>query len=149
MKKVILSLFLILGLQASEDLHKHHLDVFVGGAKESRDQDESTHVIGLEYQYRINKSWGVGASIEALGNDTHREDAYILPITYHLTPNWKLFVGPGYEDDGHHKAFLVRIGAGYEIDLGHNFNVAPRFMVDAIEGHGPTYIAGFAFGYGF
>lgn len=145
-KLVVAFLLTVITLQASD--HKHHIEAFVGGAKEYRDQDETTHVLGLEYQYTLNKMWSVGAEIEALGDETARERAYILPVTLHLG-HWHVFAGPGYEDDGEHGAFLLRVGSGYAFEFAHNYTITPKLMVDVIGGHGPTLIGGLAFGYGF
>ena len=154
--KILLFCLLTLGLFAQEahnekhHSHKHHVEVFLGGAKEYRDIEKQTHVFGLEYQYRLNETWAVGGAVETLGNQTERERAYTIAASFYATPAWQIFAGPGYEvnEDGH-GVYYLRVGTGYGFNLGNSFTLTPKLMVDAIEGNGPTLIAGFALGYGF
>jgi len=141
--------------QESEHFHKHHVDVFLGATLEtntgskSDGKDKKSVAAGIEYQYRLNTSWGVGAAFETIGEDTIREQVYVLPVTYHINHDWSVFAGPGYEEDGHHGNYLLRAGFAYEYDLGSDFNLEPKFMADFIEGGRTTWVAGIALGYGF
>ena len=141
--------------QDSEHFHKHHVDVFLGATLETstgslgQNKENKSSAFGLEYQYRINSQWGIGAAFEAIGEDTIREEVYILPVTYHINHNWSVYAGPGYEDGGHHGNYLLRTGVAYEYDLGNDFNLEPKFMADFIEGGRTTWVAGMAIGYGF
>lgn len=155
MKYLILSIIsTIILAQETQHLHKHQIDFILGGAIETKSGEKygefrETHVIGLEYQYHLNERWGIGAAIEGVGNQTEREQAYVIPITMHINHHWNIFAGPGYEKNDHHGAYLARVGTAYEYGLENNFNVSPKIMADFVESGGITWIVGIAIGYGF
>jgi len=170
--KTIAFLFLtILFLSAparAGEIPYHHLALFLGfGVEEKKYHDEETFALGLEYEYRFSDNWGVGAVYEQLGEDSIRNEVFVVPVSLHLGHGWRIFTGPGYEwhdssnakkshDDsgkpGSHKhkdKFLWRLGAGYEFELGKHWSIAPELLVDVIETGDRTWIAGIAVGYHF
>ena len=98
--------------QEAHDFHKHHAEAFLGGAKEYRDQEETTHVVGVEYQYRISELWAVGCSFEALGHETSRDKAFVATGTIYATDHWPIFAGPGYEGHAAQGAYVLSGGPG-------------------------------------
>ena len=153
---IILGLSTLIMASESEHSHKHHIDVFVGSTHETNvnernyDKNNQGFALGLGYQYHLNESWGLGAEIEVVGHkDTVRELLIVVPVTYHLNHEWNVFAGPGYEDGGHHGAYLARVGIAYDYELGNDFNLEPKFMADFIEGGRTTWVAGLALGYSF
>ena len=141
--------------QETHHMHKHHVDIFLGAtletdtANKGDGKENKSSAFGLEYQYRINSQWGIGAAIEAIGDDTIREEVYVIPITYHINHSWAIFAGPGYEQAAHHGDYLLRAGVAYEYSLGNNFDIEPKFMADWIGASRTTWVAGVALGYGF
>lgn len=120
------ALLLVPGLtSASEDgghgkLPHHHLALFVGGGVETQSghSDHGGFAVGLEYEYRFHERWGVGAVVEALGQDTLRDNVVAVPVSFHPGGHWRLFAGPGIEFTDKKNKFVVRTGVGYEIPLG-------------------------------
>ena len=61
------------GTHAGEEAHaKHALAVFVGV---TREHDENRDTLGIEYSYRINKSWSIApqANLDVIENEENEE----------------------------------------------------------------------------
>jgi hypothetical protein len=132
-------------------LPHHHLAVFAGGGLETESGESSRagFALGLIYEYRFHEKWGIGAAVDALGQNTMRETAVAVPVSFHPTERWRLFAGPGVEFTDHGDEFLIRMGVGYEIPLHGNWTIAPEFTADIIEGGKRLFIGGIALGYEF
>jgi len=69
------------GKHGGEEGHaKHALAVFVGV---TREHDENRETLGIEYSYRINKSWSMGGVIERAERD---KDSTLAILFVHLWP---------------------------------------------------------------
>ena len=70
--------------------HNHHLALFAGWGTESKTghEDENGFAIGLEYEFRWNRHWGVGAVVEGLGKETVRNVLLVVPISFHPGGGW-------------------------------------------------------------
>ena len=132
-------------------LPHHHLALFVGGGLETEHGESSRagFALGLVYEYRFHEKWGIGAAVDALGQNTTRETAVAVPVSFHPTERWRLFAGPGVEFTDHGDELLIRMGVGYEIPLHGKWTIAPEFAADFIEGGKRLFIGGFALGYEF
>ena len=132
-------------------LPHHHVAVFAGGGVEieSSHSDRAGFALGLIYEYRFHEHWGIGASVDALGQNTSRNSAMAFSVSYHPTDRWRLFAGPGVEFTDHGSEFLVRMGVGYEIPLTGHWTLAPELAADFIEGGTILLIGGVALGYQF
>lgn len=133
------------------DQHQHHLGLFVGYATESKEdrEDENGFALGVEYEWRFQERWGIGAVLEGLGQDTVRNWVLIVPVSLHPGGQWRLFAGPGIESTPKKDKFAFRLGVGYHLDLGGNWSLSPELLVDLIETGENTWVAGLALGYGF
>ena len=133
------------------ELPHHHLAVFLGSGVESKPgrQDEQGFAFGVEYEFRFHERWGVGAVVEALGQDTVRNVLVVAPFSFHPGKGWRLVVGPGVEFTPTKDKFAVRLGTGYEFHISEHWTVAPEFFLDLIETGENTWVGGVAFGYGF
>lgn len=132
-------------------LPHHHLALFAGGGieTESGASDRAGFALGLVYEYRFHEKWGIGAAVDALGQNTLRDTAIAFPVSFHLTDRWRLFTGPGVEFTDHGDEFLIRMGVGYEIPLTGKWTVSPEFAADFVEGGRRLFIGGVALGYEF
>jgi hypothetical protein len=132
-------------------LPHHHLSLFAGGGVETEHGDSSRggFAFGLVYEYRFHEKWGIGAAVDALGQNTMRDTAVAVPVSFHLTEHWRLFAGPGVEITDHGNEFLIRMGVGYEIPLVGKWTIAPEFAADFVEGGKRLFIGGLALGYEF
>lgn len=121
-------------VMASDTGHdKHH---YVGLFAGVLDADESDSVFGLEYEYKIDSQWGVGAIYEK-ASDAHHGDGVtskILAGYYHPSGSWRLGVGYGSETvGGHASEDLFRYGVSYEFHVG-GIGIEPSFNVDTVDG---------------
>jgi hypothetical protein len=132
-------------------LPHHHVAVIVGGGveTESSQSDRAGFALGFSYEYRFHEKWGIGASVDAIGQNTMRDSAVAVPVSYHLTEQWRLFAGPGIEFTDHHNEFLLRFGVGYEFRLSGMWTLAPEVVADFVEGGKKLFIGGLALGYEF
>ncbi len=111
----------------SHQYHPNMLGLFLGETFEGR---EEAFTIGLEYERRINKSFGVGAFAEYVSGDLDFW-LYGVPFAYHTGP-WKLYVAPGVEDGEHGSEFLVRVGGEYAFEVG-EFEISPQLNLDFVD----------------
>jgi hypothetical protein len=127
------------------EFHRHHVSVFVGvtdgevesavvGAESEGGavEDEQAFTLGLDYEYRLNRRWGVGALIDYAGKD-FRSWVAGIPLVLHPRDGWKLLVAPGIEDrETEDSEFLVRAGVLYDFEVG-RFTVTPALQVDFVD----------------
>ena len=132
-------------------LPRHHLALFGGGGVETESGHSSRagFAFGLAYEYRFHENWGIGAAVDALGQNTMRDSAVAVPVSFHPTEQWRLFAGPGVEFTDQKNKFLIRMGVGYEIPLTDNWTLAPEFVADFMEGGSRLFVGGLALGYDF
>ncbi len=122
--------------------YRHSLAVF-GGV--TREHGENLETLGIEYSYRLNDNWSMGAVIER----AEREKNSTLAIVFvHLWPYRGLFlgVGVGRKDPGDERETTYRATIGYEFDLGNGWVIAPQANLDVIENHENEEVYGMAIG---
>jgi hypothetical protein len=136
------------GGHGEHEFHRHHFVVFLGitegevekeaeastrsGGEAVEVEDESAFTVGLEYEYRLNRRWGVGALVDFAGKDT-RTGVVAIPAVLHVGADWKMYAGPGFEKNKEHDAeFLVRVGVLYDFHVG-RFTIAPAINVDFVD----------------
>ena len=130
-------------LAASE---AHHLPGIFIGYTHAEHENEFTY--GIEYEYKINADWGVGAVYEKT-DDAHHEDGVTVKLAqvyYHTPQHIRLGVGIGKEKiggDHPHTEDLYRVSASYEYHVG-DFAIEPTIAVDFIDGE-EAYVLGIAF----
>ena len=128
---------------AAHDFHPNFLGIFVGISSESR--RERGIALGIEYERRLNKSFGIGLVAEYTSGDLDFW-VYAVPFAYH-TGRWKLYVAPGIEDGDHGTESLIRIGAEYAYEVG-GWEVSPQLDLDFVNGE-EVFVLGVVFGKGF
>lgn len=123
----------------------HHFPgVFIGYTKAA---GETHFTYGLEYEYKFNQTWGLGAVYEK-ADDAHHGDGVTVAVAelfYHPLNNLRFGVGIGEEKvggDHPHSENLYRLSASYEYHLG-EFGLAPTLAVDFIDGE-QAYVIGVA-----
>ena len=137
------------GEHGQHEFHRHHLSVFLGvsdGEVEKEApagiesgggavivEDQRAFTLGLDYEYRLNRRWGVGALIDWAGKDS-RSWVVGVPVVLHPKGGWKLLLAPGFEKNNEHDAeFLVRAGVMYDFEVG-GCTIAPALNVDFVDG---------------
>ncbi|WP_229160334.1 porin family protein [Fluctibacter halophilus] len=139
----------LLTFSVSAQTARHVLGVFAGA---THFDSETNSTFGIEYEYRINPQWGMGAVYERTP-DAHHHDGVTVALAsafYHPDQHWRFGVGVGEErvGGGHpHSETLYRISGNYDFHFD-QFGVAPTLAVDVIDGD-TAYVAGIAFTYAF
>lgn len=107
----------------------HTLGVFVGDTTEGQRANGVT--LGLEYEYRLNERFGIGAIAEHVWGDFNT-NVYVLPVAAHYGP-WKIYAGAGVEDGEHGSEPLFRVGIEYGFHTG-GYEISPQIDVDFVGG---------------
>jgi hypothetical protein len=136
--------------EVAQEYHRHHAAAFLGGATRlwGQDHQESGMTVGVEYEYRFHRNWGVEGVLEGVFlHEHHRDLAFAAPLTWHPVGGLKLTAGPGFEDDGKHVLFMFRVSAGYAFEL-EGITIGPEVAMDFADGS-KTIVYGFSIGCGF
>jgi len=136
--------------------HMNHIAFLVGNAKEEQEDGhhESGGMWGIEYIRQIvNEHWRIGAAfeMETFGDNHDRYGVLAFPVSYFVTPSWRVFVAPGLEFGEHWKSEdgMIRLGTGYTFELTERFSITPEAQVDFVEGGKEVYVLSLAFGLAF
>ena len=130
----LLLMSLTTAVQASGEV-KHIPGIFVGATSFD---SETELTLGLEYEYKIDSQWGVGAVYEITSEAHHGDGVSVSLVSafYHPNSNVRLGIGLGQESihgDHPHTESLYRVSAGYDFHVDH-FGIAPTVAVDFIDG---------------
>ena len=129
-----------------EEAHEHHantLGLFLGRTFEGREDD---FTMGLEYERRINESFGVGLLVEHVFGDL---DFWIYGVPFALHKDaWKFYVAPAIEDGEHGSEFLARLGAEYAFELEGGWEISPQLNLDFVDSE-EVWVLGVVIGKGF
>ena len=125
--------------------HPHHVALFGGVTKAEHHDEEAT--FGLDYEYRLNEKFGIGAIVDRATGDL---DTTVAAISLTLHP-WRglyALAAPGYEFHDGHEEFLVRVGIGYAFHFGERYSIGPTYNIDFVNDE-EIDIYGLSFGFGF
>ena len=113
----------------------------------SEDRRENGLSLGLEYERRLSRSFGIGALAELTFGDIEVW-VFAVPFAFHTGP-WKFYVAPGFEnaDDTDDNESLIRVGGEYGFEVG-RWEIAPQLDVDLVDGD-VVLVGGVTFGWGF
>lgn len=101
--------------------------------------------LGLDYEYRFLRQFGLGATIEYT-EPPNRDGVAAISFNWHAWKELKAFVATGAElstDEGN--VFLVRLGVEYGFDIGKGWEIAPALNFDVTSDEG-AIVAGVSFG---
>ena len=129
--------------EGHSEYHPNLLALFIGVTSEER--RETGLALGIEYERRLSKAFGIGALVEHTFGDIDTT-VYAVPFAYHSGP-WKVYVAPGLEDSDDGTEGLVRIGAEYGFEAG-DWEISPQIDVDFVDGD-QAFVFGIVFGKGF
>lgn len=125
---------------------RHHAALIFGGATrfEEHVADETGFAFGVDYEYRLDEFWGVGAMTEAVVSEHARDGVLMTQIALHPYKGIRVAAGPGVEFANGEGEFAVRVGASYEFEFK-RFTVAPEVAID-VASSSQTLVYGLSFG---
>ena len=133
--------------EVEEERFRHHkINLFMGYTGERGNAGGQT--VGVDYLYRFDEHWGVGVFLDfaAGGLETGVLGA---GLDYHPIEPVFLFVGPGVESvEGEHQG-LLRVGGGYEFEVGERMALGPAAYIDFLENGEFAWVVGLILGYSF
>jgi len=118
------------------------VEFFIGGTHS--DEDDIELSLGIAYERRFIGKIGLGGLVEYTKS---REWVLAVPLYFHASEAWKLFVAPGVETADGDSEFLVRLGTAYEFEMG-GWTLAPELSFDFVDDEVKT-IVGLNFGFEF
>lgn len=151
----------------AHEFHRHHVSVFLGattadipvegehghsgteneggeGSEETTTETEGT--VGIDYQYRFSRAWGLAIAFEYVGGGARNWMAGLGPAL-HPVAGLELYAGPGFEHNDGENEFVFRVGLAYEFEVG-RWSLTPAFNLDFVDGE-QTYVYGIYVGKGF
>ena len=120
---------------------RNNLGLFLGI---TREHGHNRETIGIEYSYRISKTWSVGAVVERAERD---QDSTLAIVFVHLWPTEFLYLGfgVGRKDPGEERENTLRGTIGYEFELGRGWSISPQANIDVIEDEDNEEVYGLVF----
>jgi hypothetical protein len=124
---------------------RNELGIFAGVASGGGDVGPG---LGLRYEYRLSRRFGIGGLVELTGADS-RDGVVGLPFFWHVREELKVLAAPGveFEPDGSSTSALVRVGGEYGFEMTRGWKVAPGLFVDfgdeTVVVYGLTFTLGF------
>jgi hypothetical protein len=130
---------------SEEDHHEHHnhAAVFVGATAA---HDTGAATVGADYEHRLGGRIGVIGLADFAFFD-HVTTILAAGAVVHPVAALKILATPGVEIAEGESAFVVRVGAGYDVHVGPG-SITPTYNADVSDGH-VAHVFGIAFGYGF
>lgn len=144
--------------EGHHEFHKHHVAILFD---ETSNFDHHTYspTVGIDYEFRINKHFGIGLGGEVLFGDA-KEIVAGIPVFYHFPFDLKILGAPilafpyGKEEESivaeeeeEGLMYGFRLGLGYDIHIK-RFTISPTVAYDYIGGTS-AMVSGVSFGVGF
>lgn len=118
--------------QEAHEAKPHHLSAVIGGTHIPH-EDETAFTLGLDYEYRLNQTWGLGFVAEhAFGPIDSTTLLAVADI--HVAGGFAIQTGPGVEFVDDESFFVTRLGALYEFEIGEEFTLSPQLHYDFSTG---------------
>lgn len=119
----------------ADDSYHNYPGFFVGT---THADNEFYDTVGLEYEYRVSLSAGVGLAYEHISDYHEGEGAnlFAVQLFYHPNTHVKLGLGVGQERIGGHHArneVFYRLSAAYEYHAS-PFEIEPTIDIDLLDG---------------
>ena len=134
----LLSPLVTASIAAAEESHhevgnRNLFALFVGGRYDEH-ESKTVGAIGLNYEYRINELFGVGAFAEYAGGDVEAL-SFGVPLFIHPYDEFRFALAPGLEHEDSKTHFLFRAGASYEFEIAEDWILAPELNFDFVDSH--------------
>ena len=135
--------FLLMAVSGTAFAGEQSLALFIGITD---DRGDDAFSLGLDYEYKFSEVFGIGGLLDHAGGDV-RTWVVGVPIFAHPVGGLVVLLAPGIEhqDDGDKEA-LIRLGAGWDFEVGERFVITPVFNIDFVDGD-KVYVYGVEFGY--
>jgi hypothetical protein len=107
---------------------RNELGIFAGVTTGGGDVGPS---LGLSYEYRLNRRFGIGGLVELTGAD-FRDGVIAVPFTWRAREDLKILAAPGVaidQDDGSDEV-LLRVGGEYGFPMARGWEVRPALYFD-------------------
>jgi hypothetical protein len=135
----VVSLAAVVVAQAGEGQHgqahprDHEAGVFLGVTDVD---DRLRPTLGVDYEFRLGRRWGVGALADWAFGGEGREFVIAGAGYLHLGSSWRLELAPGIQRDKEQREIegVVRLGIAYRFVAGGRWSVAPAAAVDFVAG---------------
>ena len=120
---------------------KSDISLFLGASSNS---EATAFTIGVDYQYRISRVFGVGAILDYAAGDI--KSTLVAPALFLHVKDLSFTVAPGAEFSDDETTMALRLGAQYEFELS-RFSISPGIFYDTERGGEHTWVYGLSFGF--
>jgi len=103
------------------------VNFFLGGSSDIGDADGLT--VGVDYEYRLSRLWGIGGFAEGVGG-LNRSFSVGAQAYWHGAGNLILVAGPGLERRHDEWEPIARVGGFYEFPLEDGWILSPGIFYD-------------------
>ena len=122
------------------DDKKNQISLFLGATSNI---DATAFTIGLDYQYRINRLFGVGALVDHAMGDI--QSTLLAPALYLHVWHLEFTVAPAAEFSKDETTAVLRVGVEYGFEIS-RFSVSPALFFDTERNEEPSLVYGVSFG---
>ena len=134
----------LLGQEAHEEKErKNEISLFLGATSST---DATAFTIGLDYQYRISRVFGVGAIFDHATGEIN--SILVAPALFLHVKRFSFIVAPGVEFSDENTEFVSRVGVGYVIEIS-RFSISPALFFDTERDENPSLVYGVSLGFEF
>ena len=103
---------------------RHSIGLFGGGHHSIEEGSEKGGMVGTQYEYRLDRLFGIGGTIEYMGGDFSKW-AFTLPLYIHPYGGWEFRVAPGVEIERDESFLAGNLGVSYEFELNEQWVLQP------------------------
>lgn len=133
-------------MPAAQAESPHHVSLLLG-ATELVDEDEVGFTYGIDYEYALDETLGLGFVIERAEGDVETTSLFAV-ADVHLTRHLVLQVGPGFEWGEADDVGAFRFGGYYEWELD-EITVSTTLSYDIADGEDDSIVLGLLVGFRF
>ena len=133
-------------MPAAQAESPHHLSLLLG-ATELVDEDEVGFTYGIDYEYALDETLGLGFVIERAEGDVETTSLFAV-ADIHLSRHLVLQVGPGFEWGEAEAVGAFRVGGYYEWELD-EMTFATTLSYDIADGEDDSIVLGILVGFRF
>ena len=118
---------------------KSDISLFLGASSNS---EATAFTIGMDYQYRISRLFGVGVILDHATGDF--KSTLVAPALFLHVKNLSFTVAPGAEFSDDETELVMRLGAEYHFEIS-RFAIIPAIFYDTERNGDPTWVYGLGF----
>ena len=111
-------------IPAGSPVKLHDITLSAGGHYSIEEGSNKGVIIGVSYEYRLDRLLGIGGSLDYVGGDFNKY-VFALPIYFHPYAGWEFRVAPAVEIEREEWFLGANLGVSYEFELNEQWALLP------------------------